>query len=193
VAQFGKMRKDGVRIRILTNSLASNDVPSVHSGYRKYREAMLREGVELSEIRPVLAPPEEERDKARKQFASSGASLHAKTLVFDRRTVFVGSANLDPRSARLNTELGIVVTSPELARQVAAIFEAVTGPKYSFRLALQREPPAPGESRESPAERIVWVTEENGKEVVFHDEPYATFWKKLSTGIQSLFAPESLL
>ncbi len=136
VAQFGKMRKEGVRIRILTNSLASNDVPSVHSGYRKYGKAMLRKGVELYEIRPVLEPPEEERDKARRRFGSSGASLHAKTLVFDRRTVFVGSANLDPRSARLNTELGIVVTSPELARQVAAIFETVTRPEYSFRLAL---------------------------------------------------------
>ena len=193
VTRFGEMRRDGVRIRILTNSLASNDVPSVHSGYSKYREAMLREGVEIHEVRPVLDPAEEEREKTKKRFGSSGARLHAKTLVFDRRTVFIGSANLDPRSAGINTELGIVVTSPELAAQVVAAFENVTRPEYSFRLALEGEPPASGPPGESDGGRIVWITEENGKEVVLRDEPGATFWKKFSTWIQSLIVPESLL
>jgi putative cardiolipin synthase len=193
VARFGEMRKEGVRVRILTNSLASNDVTAVHAGYGKYREAMLREGVELYEVRPVPDLAGEARDEVRKRFGSAGASLHAKMLVFDRRTVFVGSANLDPRSARLNTELGVVVTSPELGRQVAAVFEAATNPRYTFRLALRPAPSSPGETGGKPAEEVVWITEEGGKEEVFRNEPYASFWKRLSAGIQSLLAPESLL
>ncbi|MGE5248280.1 MAG: phospholipase D family protein [Verrucomicrobiota bacterium] len=193
VTRFAELRKDGVRIRILTNSLASNDVSSVHAGYRKYREGLLREGVELYEIRPFPDLPGETREQARKRFGSSGASLHAKTMVFDRRTVFVGSANLDPRSAHLNTELGIVITSPELARRIAAIFEAATDPKYAFHLALQPAPDSAGDTDGSAGEEIVWIGEEDGKEVVFHQEPDASFWKRLSVWIQSALAPESLL
>ncbi|HSR12618.1 MAG TPA: phospholipase D family protein [Thermodesulfobacteriota bacterium] len=180
VRRMGEMRKQGVRIRILTNSLASNDVPVVHFGYRKYREPMLREGVELYETRAVLKPAGEKREDTLRRFGSSGARLHAKSLVFDRRSVFVGSANLDPRSLRINTEMGIVVSSPGLAAQVAEVFQTVTDPQYSFRLALQEG-------------KIVWTTREDGNEVVYREEPLATGWGKFSAWIQSLISPESLL
>lgn len=191
--RFRALRSEGVRVRILTNSLASNDVAVVSAGYAKYREAMLKAGVELYEIRPVLAVAESDLPEVKKRFGSSGAALHAKTLVFDRRTVFVGSANLDPRSVNLNTEHGIVVHSPDLARQVSEMFGRLTDPRASFRLALRKPPPGSrGADAGSPGE-LVWITQENGKEVVFDEEPYVGFWKRLSTGIQWFLAPESLL
>lgn len=104
----------------------------------------------------------------------------------------MGSANLNPRSRYLNTELGLVVESPELAERVASQFEVIIQPEYSFRLELVK-----GNSSNpntSPTdEKIVWVGEENGKEVIYKDEPLAGSWRKFSTGFLSLFAPESLL
>ena len=97
-----------MHIRMLTNSLASTDAPIVHNGYARYRVALLRMGVELSEVRPKLG-----QKRARfHPFKSSNASLHAKALVIDQRTVFIGSLNMDERSARFNSELGLVMRSP---------------------------------------------------------------------------------
>jgi putative cardiolipin synthase len=98
----------GVRVRVLTNSLAATDVSAVHAGYARYREPLLRAGVRLYELKPSA-------QKTPNPGASSDASLHAKTFAVDRARIFVGSFNLDPRSARLNTEMGIVMDSAHLA------------------------------------------------------------------------------
>ncbi len=106
VALFTELLGEGVHIRILTNSLASTDSPLVHTGYSRYRVALLKLGVELSEVRPKLG-----QKRARfHPFRSSNASLHAKALVIDQKTVFIGSMNMDARSARINSELGLVIT-----------------------------------------------------------------------------------
>jgi putative cardiolipin synthase len=105
-----------VRVRILTNSLAATDVGPVHAGYRKRREALLRAGVRLYEFKPAAAPPP---TASKKGIAGSRAgSLHAKTFAIDGRRIFVGSFNFDPRSARLNTEMGVVIESRTLARRL---------------------------------------------------------------------------
>jgi putative cardiolipin synthase len=179
IALFGQLRKQGARVRILTNSLAANDVAVVHSGYAKYRKDLLKLGVELYEIKPSLTGAAE---KQKKRFGSSGASLHAKSFVFDRRRLFVGSLNLDPRSLYLNTELGIVVESPELAEALALQFEELLQPLYSYRLEL-----------EGPDKDLVWISEENGKEVRFARDPDVGSWRRFSTWFLSFFAPESLL
>jgi putative cardiolipin synthase len=106
----------GVTVRVLTNSLAATDVAAVHAGYAKRREALLRAGVELLELRPHAAPPPADRAApGRAAGHGSRASLHAKTFAVDGERIFVGSLNLDPRSVRLNTEMGFVVDSPALA------------------------------------------------------------------------------
>jgi cardiolipin synthase C len=190
VASLKGLTGRGVKVRILTNSLASNDVTIVHGGYARYREAMLRSGVELYEVR---ATPDMQRAKVtRERFGSAGASLHAKTFVFDRKVLFVGSANLDPRSKYLNTEVGLIVESPELAERFASRFEAVTEPAFSFRVELEKATSAPGESA-APEGDMIWIGEEDGKEVIFRNEPFAGFWRRFSTTILSLFAPESML
>jgi cardiolipin synthase C len=179
VALFKQLRERGVRVRIMTNSFAGNDVAIVHGGYARYRKDLLKLDVELYELKPSLdAVTEQER----KSFGSSGASLHAKAFIFDRRRVFVGSLNLDPRSLSLNTELGIVVESPELAQKLVQQFEELLQPAYTYRLELD---PSNGE--------LVWISEENGKESRYTRDPGVGFWRRFSTGFLSLFAPESLL
>jgi len=107
--------KRGVALRILTNSLAATDVPAVHAGYSKYREALLRGGVRLYELKPSAQDSEATERERRGLSGSSGASLHAKTFSVDRNRIFIGSFNFDPRSARLNTEMGILVESEAIA------------------------------------------------------------------------------
>jgi len=121
----------GVKVRVLTNSLAATDVAPVHAGYAKYREELLRSGVHLYELKPSA-----EKDKDKRGGGSSDASLHAKTLAVDRSRIFVGSFNFDPRSARLNTEMGVVLESAALATRLSAALDRdLASAAYEVRLS----------------------------------------------------------
>jgi cardiolipin synthase C len=123
----------GVNVRVLTNSLAATDVAPVHAGYAKHRQALLRGGVQLYELKPFV---EKKSAADRRPGGSSDASLHAKTFAVDRSRIFVGSFNFDPRSARLNTELGVVVESPALAARLAeALDREIQNVAYEVRLS----------------------------------------------------------
>ena len=111
----------GVDVKILTNSLASHDVPAVNSHYEPWRDDFINAGVELYELRSDPAIKEEIVDVPPADSAFTG--LHSKTAVVDRRYVFVGSMNLDPRSANINTEMGAFVDSPELAEDLIRVIE----------------------------------------------------------------------
>ena len=125
----GQARR-GVQVRVLTNSLAANDVPVVHAGYMDYRAPLLRQGVTLYELRPGSAKTE------RELLGSSGASLHTKAFVVDGARGFVGSYNFDPRSAQLNTEMGVVFDHPALAAEVRQLFDTGTRPESAWRVEL---------------------------------------------------------
>lgn len=120
LARLTGLAAAGVRVRVLTNSLASNDVVVVHAGYAPKRPALIRGGVGLYELKPDGGQLRRS-GKAKIQFRPSEgrASLHAKLFIIDRKTIFIGSFNLDPRSARLNTEMGILVDCPALAEEAA--------------------------------------------------------------------------
>ncbi|AKC88025.1 phospholipase D-like domain-containing protein [Pseudoxanthomonas suwonensis] len=121
----------GVDVRVLTNSLAANDVAAVHGGYSPYRKPLLAGGVRLWELKPGGAP-------ARFSLAgSSGSSLHTKSMVFDGDRAFVGSYNLDPRSTSLNCEQGVLVGHPELAAELAALFARQTEADLAWSVALE--------------------------------------------------------
>jgi len=123
----------GVQVRVLTNSLAATDVAPVHAGYAKYREPLLRAGVRLYELKPSIEKEAKGKDRAA---GGSDASLHAKTFALDRERIFVGSFNFDPRSARLNTEMGIVVESPALAARLSqALDRDISNIAYEVRLS----------------------------------------------------------
>ncbi len=122
----------GSTVRIVTNSLAANDVAAVHGGYSRYREKLLQGGVELWELKP-------QRDGAVESslFGSSGASLHTKAITADGEVLFVGSFNLDPRSVSLNTEQGVIVHDPGLAAQLESLFSRMASGSRSWRVTLQ--------------------------------------------------------
>jgi len=188
VEYFQKMRARGVHVVVLTNSLAATDVAAVHAGYRRYRRALLESGVEIYEVKPTARRPDDDAKRAGSRSGlagSSRASLHAKVFTFDRRALFVGSLNLDPRSVALNTEIGLVFASPELASQVATeAMNAVAGSTYRLELV----PPGPATSR-----RIEWVEQENGQELRHSNEPGASVWRRFQVWLMSLLPIESQL
>jgi len=130
-ATLTEIAKRGPGVRILTNSLEANDVAAVHGGYAEYRRPLLEGGVSLWELKPL---PGAKPSYA--MFGSKKASLHTKALEVDRRQLFVGSYNLDPRSTALNCEQGVLVASPELAVQLYALFEEQTSPALAWRVSL---------------------------------------------------------
>jgi putative cardiolipin synthase len=156
----------GVDVRILTNSLASNDVVAVHAGYSKYRKELLEANIGLYEVRADSA-------KVQQTFISteSKAGLHTKAAVFDGNSLFVGSFNLDPRSANLNTEIGLYVESRILARQLKAFMDEGVLPGNSYRLALDENG------------RLLWTTEEDGQIVTYTSDPETSLGQRLSSGL----------
>jgi len=134
IAIFESLGERGIDIRVLTNSLATNDIVAAHAHYAKYRAALLRAGVDLRELRPDAAS---EQQRMTVLAADSIATLHTKALVYDRRQVFVGSFNLDPRSLLINTEMGVLVRNRELAGQIAVMILEGMRPVNSYQLVLR--------------------------------------------------------
>jgi putative cardiolipin synthase len=190
VKLFGRMRDRGVKVKILTNSLASNDVPIAHGGYARYRKDLLRLGVDLFELRPAAG--QREKKDHMQVGGSSGAALHAKTFILDRNVVFVGTLNLDPRSVQSDTQNGIVVRSETLAGQAASFFEESASAHRAFRVTL-RTSSTEENSSPSVGTQLEWVTEENGKEMRYFHEPKTGLWRRITVKILSLFAPEKML
>ena len=177
-----QLSERGVRVRILTNSLASTDVGIVHAGYVKYREDLLRAGVELYEMNKRLS--REQRKEKKGIHGLSKASLHAKSFVFDRKQVFIGSLNLDPRAVYHNTEIGVIFASELMAKEMADWFDQNIA-QLAFRLELQKD--------ENGYEQILWHGLDNGKPRVFTVEPYTSFWRRTGIGFMSLLPIESQL
>lgn len=176
-----QLAQRGVRVRILTNSLASNDVGIVHAGYSKYRKDLLRAGIELYELNEKLT--RKERKEKKGKHGSSKVSLHAKSFVFDRKRVFIGSLNLDPRALVHNTEIGVVLTSEKIASEMSDWFDQ-NMEQVAFRLELNKE---------DGSEKILWHSREDGKAVVFEVEPYTGFWQRFGIGFLRLLPIESQL
>jgi len=169
-----------VRVRVLTNSLASTDVPVVHAGYARYRSRLLACGVQLYERRPG----DDSKQTARARL-SSGASLHAKAVVVDRKWALLGSMNLDPRSRLSNTEVAVSVESAALGAQLGELFDEAASPDQAFRVAL-----ADPRNERSP---LGWTGEENGKPVSFTSEPLAGWWRRFVSTVLGALAPEEML
>jgi len=182
VAWLRSLARRGVRVRVLTNSLASTDVGVVHAGYSKYRVPLLRAGVELYELNRPLDGQQRKEKKGLE--GSSKASLHAKSFVIDRDRVFIGSLNLDPRSIVENTEIGVVINSPTIAGGMAEQFDKRVD-LVAFRLELVRD--------DDGNDAVRWQ-DRSGDEVRYYDdEPHAGFWRRLGVGLLSVLPIESQL
>lgn len=139
MALFKKAIDRGVRIRVNTNSLASTDNLLAFGGYRNQRRKLIKMGLEIYEYKPdpqaqiaLMQSTLRSNDK-RPIFA-----IHAKTMVVDGKTVYIGTYNLDPRSENLNTEVGVVVRNPTLARTVETKIETDMRPENSWNAATDR-------------------------------------------------------
>ena len=129
-----QLSQQGVRIKALTNSLASNNHVAAHTAYRHRRKQLLEAGVALHELRPQA--PERTRFEA-PGFTAEHIGLHAKILVLDKRLVFVGTLNADPRSLVLNTEVSLMIDSPQLAEAILGAFSTDFIPQNSWRVVLE--------------------------------------------------------
>jgi phosphatidylserine/phosphatidylglycerophosphate/cardiolipin synthase-like enzyme len=167
-----------VKLRIITSSLAATDAPVVHIGYARYREPMLKLGIELYELRPEIGA----QNSRFGAFGSSRARLHAKAMAVDGRYLLVGSMNLDPRSIDLNSELGLLVNSPALAGELHRLFDDVaTHSSYHVELA-----PEGGGLR--------WTTQApGGKPVVEDHDPESSLWRRAGFHLLAPLAPEEML
>ncbi len=175
------LREQGINVSVLTNSLAATDVPAVHAGYAKRRAALLRGGVKLFELKPDgIAPRSSPGDRG--MMGSSGASLHAKTFAIDGQRVFVGSFNLDPRSAALNTESGFVIDSPPMAARIATAF-AEQLPKRSYVLGLDSQGQVEWVDPSAPDESLK----------LLHHEPQTPLWKRAMVRVLAWLPIEWLL
>jgi putative cardiolipin synthase len=171
--------RQGVRITLYTNSLASSDEPLVHHRYADYRVEMLRLGVQIYEFSPELV----RRSSGFGFSGPSSAQLHAKVAVVDDRLLVVGSVNLDPRSAVGNTEMSVVIDSPPLLAELVRLSEEKSQRAMMYRLRLQ-----------SDGQTIEWLSrDEQGRVVTTTDEPGSSLWLKLKLWLQSLLVDERLL
>jgi cardiolipin synthase C len=172
-----ELRSRGVKVTLMTNSLGSTDEPVVHLGYSAYREDMLRLGVDLYELSAVRV----KKNKRNYLFGASLGRLHAKLVVIDRQTSFIGSMNLDPRSATTNTEFGAVIDSPELAKELIRIID-IDRLQSAYRLRLVPE-----------TGRLQWLSIEDDEEVIHDTEPESSGLLRLKLWLLTHFVPESLL
>ena len=170
----------GVKIRVLTNSLASTDVVAVHTGYRPYREQLLANGIDLYEMKPIDGKRPKQRLMGKKVPAQ--ASLHAKVYIIDRKDIMIGSFNLDPRSIELNTEITIAIHSPELAAQVVKMFNEVIEPETSYHVQASANTKA-----------LIWNTVTDDQQITYTQEPDAGIWRRIQENILSLLPLEDHL
>jgi cardiolipin synthase C len=181
VAWMRSLTQRGVKVTVLTNSLAATDVAAVHAGYERYRKDMLDAGVHLYELKPTS---DEDEDTKMRIFGSSKASLHAKTYVFDRSSIFIGSMNLDPRSITLNTEVGLYCESPAAAAEVVDVLE----PKLDqIAWRLEERPDANGKTR------IVWIDTKPDGSTTESGEPGVSTMKRVGIWFLGLLPIESQL
>ena len=178
MALLRELRNRGVRISVLTNSLGSTDEQVVHLGYSRYREEMLRMGIELFE----LSSSGVKRNRRLFHFASGLGRLHAKLLVIDRQVLFIGSMNFDPRSATINTELGAIVDSKPLAREMTRVID-LDRLQSAYRVRLA----ASGKGLE-------WIQlDDEGQEQVLTEEPDSSTWTRLKLWLLRPLVSEGLL
>jgi putative cardiolipin synthase len=170
------VQERGIQVTIVTNSLAANNQATVHGGYAPSRKPLLKAGVRIFEVRADASVPGSEI------VAAEGAktTLHSKAFVVDRREAFIGSFNFDPRSANINTELGLIIRSPKIAAELADIFEASKDEKF-FEVFLNEKG------------KLQWRSIDDGQEVILTKEPQTTWGQRFMAGIYRILPIRSQL
>ncbi len=158
---FSEIRNRGVDVTIITNSLAANNLKIIHGGYAPSRRPLLRQGTRILEVRADATVPGSQHVAEE----STRTTLHTKAYIVDRQELFIGSFNFDPRSAKFNTEVGVIIHSPELANGLQMFIEEVL-PEKTWEVFLNEDG------------RLRWRGMENGEEVIFRKEPQTSAWDR---------------
>ena len=169
IAAISELQRSGVDVTVITNSLAANNQSSVHGGYAPSRKPLLKSGVRIFEVRPDADIAGSELVAA----VGAKATLHTKAFIVDRREMFIGSFNFDPRSANINTELGVIIRSPEIATRFASIINARL-PQQTYEVFLNEKG------------KLRWRGLENGQAVIFDKEPQTTWSQRFAAGFMRL-------
>lgn len=168
---------NGIHVSVMTNSLASTDEPLAYGGYARYRRAMLKLGVSLSELSPLS----NRRFDMFGDMRSSLGRLHAKVAVVDRRWLLMGSMNMDARSSRSNTELSLVIDHAGLANDALALMQQHwVDSHYQLRMA-------------GPDGGVEWIEPNDTEPVVYRAEPNVNWLSRLRVSVLSMFVDEDLL
>jgi len=179
MAMMRKQVDDGVRVVVVTNSLGSTDEPLAYAGYERYRADMLKAGVVIYEIAPTYTG----RNKRFGEFGKSISRLHAKLAMIDDAKVFVGSMNLDHRSAAVNTELGLVVDSPEMLEEYNRLVTGTRVDDIGYRLRLTAD-----------GRRAQWLEfDDKGEDIVHEDVPGEFLWLRFKNWLLLPLVGEELL
>lgn len=174
-----QLANKGIKIKILTNSFDATDVTAVHSGYSQWRPKLLQAGIKIYELKST-ASEEKRENKLWKARSQSSTSLHAKTFAVDDHQVFIGSYNVDPRSANINTEMGVIINDDDLARQLhEALSDDLLNQAYEVKLA--------------PDGQLKWHTVEGGQKVVYDAEPRVDLFDHLWLTVMSWLPIDWLL
>ncbi|WP_370979841.1 phosphatidylserine/phosphatidylglycerophosphate/cardiolipin synthase family protein [Agaribacterium sp. ZY112] len=176
VAGFKEAHKNGVHIRFLTNSLNSTEVLPAYAGFANYRKKLLQAGVELYEYRSDA----KERSTWPKPSHQALSRLHSKTFVVDRRYSFIGSYNFDPRSMDINTEIGLLIDSPEFAKKVIKVLDSGIEPGNAWKLELDEQ-----------HQRLEWHDQQGSP--ALYKEPHSTWWQRFKTSILRMLPIEHQL
>jgi putative cardiolipin synthase len=170
-----QLRDKGIRVVVITNSLATNNHTSVHSAYASYRKDLLKAGVELWEARADAAKVTTDDGQSQLEHLT----LHTKGILIDKKRIFVGSLNLDPRSIDINTEMGLLIDSPEMG---AMLTESALSsiPDMAYRLQLGDD------------NKITWHATIDGKQVIETKDPQTSGWRRFSAWFLKI-APEKQL
>lgn len=175
----------GIDVGVITNSYHSTDTALVHAAYSRYRKQLLAGGVNLYELKPSSR-----KDRQSSVAFDSEASLHSKVFIFDRKTVFIGSLNLDPFSLNINTEMGILFHSPELAAQMVKGLDK-SGLQNVYELELVKSPPESKGEFTVYTWNVEWIERVDGEVVRHNSEPGVGVWERIKLFFQGL-VPESL-
>ncbi len=166
VEGFSALQKSGVDVTVLTNSLAANNQFTVHAGYGPSRKPLLENGIKLYEVRPDAHVSGAEFVA----YSGAKATLHTKAFIVDRKSVFIGSFNFDPRSININTEMGVIIHDPKLARFFVETFEAMLA-NETYEVFLNEKG------------KLRWRTYNDGQEVIFDKEPETTWGDRFKVGM----------
>lgn len=191
-----RLRKKGIKITVLTNSFASNDIPFAYIGYERYRRKLLNMGVKLYEFKPSAESTRRKGYSWLKHLPKAG--LHAKLIIIDGKKLIIGSPNINARSRNLDTEIAMLINNSDISRQMGALFKKLIRPANSYRVVLRKRDDYWREADdldldEEQEQQLVWITHKRGKRVQYRQEPKTWFLGHLGVFFIGLFPIEGQL